>query len=206
MPSFNSRQLLQNLQQDVSNLLHTLNSRIVAQPHASLLRPPAEGSWNVVQCLDHLNSYSRFYIPGLVRAIEEAEQRGLAATPNFKSGWLGNYFTNLMAPQPNGKPKSAMKAPKGHRPTLQPDVDVVLAAFAADQRSLLQLLSRAEHINIARVRVATSLTPLIKMSAGDTFRFLIAHEQRHMLQALRALLTVTGNNHTALSVQSLAEA
>ena len=204
MGAFNSKTLLQELHNDVSSLLNVLNSRIMPQPRAALLQPPAPGSWSVIQCLDHLNSYGLYYLPQLKAALDRGEHRGFPAAATFKSGWLGNYFTNLMQPKPDGALKSKMQAPKDHRPTPQPDAEKVLAEFTAQQEQLLRLLERAQRTNIGRVRVPISLTKLIKLSAGDTFRFLIAHEQRHILQALRALLVATGNNNTAVSMQYLA--
>ncbi|AWO01724.1 DinB family protein [Chitinophaga alhagiae] len=205
MPTFNSQTLLQQLQGDVSSLLNVLHTRIMPQPHAALLSQPAPGGWSVIQCLDHLNSYGLYYLPQLEAALGKGEQLGLPAKPAFKSGWFGNYFTNMMQPRPDGALKSKMNAPKGHRPVPQPAAAQVLDEFAAQQQRLLQLLQRAGQTDIGRLRVPTSLTRLIKLSAGDTFRFLIAHEQRHMLQALRALLAATGNNHTAVSMQHLAD-
>lgn len=203
MPTFNSQTLLEQLQGDVNSLLNVLHTRIMPQPRAALLRQPAPGSWSVVQCLDHLNSYGLYYLPQLEAALKRGEQLRLPAKSAFKSGWLGNYFTNLMQPQPDGALKSKMNAPKGHRPVPQPDAEQVLHEFAAQQQRLQQLLQRAGQTDMGRLRVPISLTKLIKLSAGDTFRFLIAHEQRHMLQALRALLVATGNNNTAVSMQHL---
>ncbi len=204
MPAFDSKTLLQQLHNDVSSLLNVLNTRIMPQPHAALLQPPAPGSWSVIQCLDHLNSYGRYYLPHLKAALDKGAHRGFPAAVKFKSSWIGNYFTNLMQPKPDGALKSKMQAPKDHRPVPQPDAAKVLAEFTAQQEQLLRLLERARQTDIGRVRVPISITKLIKLSAGDTFRFLVAHEQRHMLQALRALLVVTGNNNTAVSMQYLA--
>ena len=204
MATFHTAALLQSLHNDVSSLLNVLNTRIMPQPPAALLKPPAPGSWSVIQCLDHLNSYGHYYLPQLEAALEKGERKGLAARPEFKSRWFGNYFTNLMQPKPDGALKSRMNAPRGHRPVPQPDAAMVLAEFEVQQQRLLQLLTRAQQTDIGRLRVPTSLTSLLKLSAGDTFRFLIAHEQRHMLQALRALLVATGNNNTAVSMQYLA--
>lgn len=206
MPTFNTQALLQSLHDDVSSLLNVLNTRIMPQPHAALLKSPAPGSWSVIECLDHLNNYSFYYLPQLHAALEKGERLGLAATPEFKSGWFGNYFTNLMQPKPDGALKSKMTAPKNSRPAAQPDAASVLADFDAHQQRLLLLLKRATNTDIGRLRIPTSLTKLLKLSTGDTFRFLIAHQQRHMIQALRALLVVTGNNHTAVSMQHLAGA
>jgi hypothetical protein len=203
MPTFNSDTLLQDLSNDVNGLLNVLRTRIQPQPHAVLLEQPAPGSWSVIQCLDHLNSYGHYYLPHLHNALSKGEQKGIPAKPLFRSGWLGNYFTNLMQPKPDGALRSRMQAPQGYRPVIQPDAELVITEFISQQEQMLELLRRAGSTDIGHFRIPTSLTRFIKMSAGDTFRFLIAHEQRHMLQALRAMLAYGGGGFTAVSMQYL---
>lgn len=203
MPTFNAANLLQDLSNDVNNLLQVMRTRIEHQPHVVLLQQPAPGSWSVVQCLDHLNSYGHYYLPQLHKVISKGEQQSIPAKPLFKSGWLGNYFTNLMQPKPDGALRSRMQAPQGYRPVQQPDASLVIKEFISQQEQMLELLRRAEATDIGHFRVPTSLTRFIKMSAGDTFRFLIAHQQRHMLQALRAMLAYGGGSFTAVSMQYL---
>ncbi|MBO9152665.1 DinB family protein [Chitinophaga sp. GCM10012297] len=205
MPVFQAAALLQNLRNDVKGLLSAFNTQIVTQSNAVLLQQPAPGSWSAAQCLDHLNGYGNFYLPALEQAINKAVHNQWNATPEFRSGWLGNYFTNLMQPKPDGALKSKMNAPKGHRPAPQLDAPAILAEFISQQEKMLALLQRAEKVNITRMRVPTSLSSLLKLNAGDTFRFLIAHQQRHMLQALRAVHSASGGNQTAVTMQYLEE-
>ncbi|GEP95343.1 DinB family protein [Chitinophaga cymbidii] len=203
MPSFNTHALLQDLRSDVNAILNVTHTRIKDQPEAVNLQQPASGKWSAVQCLVHLNGYGRYYIPQLQAALQKGEQKQLAARPVFRSSWLGNYFTSLMKPQEDGALRSTMQAPKGYRPAPEADAQAVIAEFVQQQQQLLELLDRAEKTDIARLKVPTSLSKFIRLSTGDTLRFLIAHEQRHMLQALRALLVVTGSSATAISMQSL---
>lgn len=203
MPSFNSHTLLQDLRNDVNAILNVTHTRIKNQPDAANLQLPAPGKWSAAQCLVHLNGYGRYYIPQLQAALQRGEQKHLAARPVFRSSWLGNYFTGLMKPQEDGALRSTMQAPKGYRPAPEADAQAVIAEFVQQQQQLLELLDRAEKVDIARLKVPTSLSKFIRLSAGDTLRFLIAHEQRHILQALRALRVATGNSATAISMQSL---
>lgn len=203
MPVFQAAALLQSLRNDVDGILNAFRTKIASQPQAVLLQQPAPGSWSAAQCLDHLNGYGRFYLPALEQAINKAEKNNWTAVPKFRSGWLGNYFANLMQPKPDGALRSKMKAPKGHRPIPQLDAPAIVAEFIAQQEKMQALLQRAGKINLTRLRVPTSLSSLLKLNAGDTFRFLIAHEQRHLLQALRSINSVTGSTQTAVTMQYL---
>lgn len=80
-----------------------------------------------------------------------------------------------------------MKSPKDHRPAAFLDPVPVLATFIKDQYVLLDLLEKAKAKNIGRIRVPVSLSRFIRLKAGDTFRFLVAHEQRHFLQIKQVL-------------------
>ena len=55
-------------------------------------------SWSAAQCIEHLNMYGRYYIPALRKAIDLAENKGFQPNETYKSGWIGNYFYNLMLP------------------------------------------------------------------------------------------------------------
>lgn len=202
MPLFNSHTFLQDLRSDINAVLNVTHTRIRPRTDAVNLQQPAPGSWSVVQCLEHLNGYGHHYIPRLQAAISRGEQQQLSAKPVFRSSWLGNYFTNLMKPKEDGGLRSKMQAPKGHRPAPQADAQAVIAEFILQQEQLLELVDRAAKVDIRKLKVPTSLSKFIRLSTGDTLRFLVAHEQRHMLQALRALHVVTGDFSTAVSMQS----
>jgi uncharacterized damage-inducible protein DinB len=100
---------------------------------------------------------------------------------------LGNYFTRMMLPQNVMGATNKMKAPKGYRPELVQDATKVLEEFLAHQNKLLQLLELSRQQDLNSIRIPVSITKMIKLKLGDTFRFLIAHEQRHMVQARNAV-------------------
>ena len=87
----------------------------------------------------------------------------------FSPGWLGNYFTNLMKPQPGGK-VSKMNSPKDHRPVKILESHLVVSEFIDQQERLLQLLRKSTSANWD-VRVPISLTQLIKLKLGDVLCF-----------------------------------
>jgi len=191
MSSINSEVLLQTLRQQVSGFQATVTQDFSHLPAPILLASPAYGKWSVAQCLEHLNSYGRYYIPVLEKALQKAEQLRSTPAKDFKGSWIGNYFTNLMQPRENGQLRSRMKSPKDHQPSAKLDSDLVIRTFLQQQQAIGGLLQRAQKVNIQTVKVPISISRWIKLSAGDTFRFLIAHEQRHLLQASQALATMT---------------
>lgn len=182
MKSWKADELLEQLQENVRSLI-VQGKRLMHHEPAHLLQQPAPGGWSVAQVLAHLNAYSRYYH----REMEKSLQKNKPARVTFKPGWLGNYFTNMMLPGADGEVRNKMKAPKGYRPDPLLDAKEVVQEFLQHQQHLLQLLEKARGKNIGALRIPVSIAPLIRLKLGDTFRFLIAHEQRHFIQVHRIL-------------------
>lgn len=187
MSPVKSNELLQGLRKQIVAIQYKAANRFGESTDGMLQHFPAQGKWSAVQCLEHLNTYGRYYLPQLENAITSAEKKNSRSETSFKSSWLGSYFTRLMQPKEDGQLRSRMKSPKGHIPALNPDVATVLQEFIEQQQQLEALLVRAEKINIRQYKVPTSLSRFIKLSVGDTFGFLTAHINRHILQAERAM-------------------
>ncbi|GAB3920922.1 DinB family protein [Larkinella terrae] len=200
MRTFQTDELLEQLTKDTQTLIQTVTDAFRPMTDADLNRQPAPDRWSIAQCLEHLNSYGHYYIPMLEAAIAKGEENRLPPAPTFQSGWLGNYFANSMQPQANGSIALKMKAVKAHTPGPKQDASAVLNLFLEQQEAILELLDRASRVNIQKLRVPISIARFIRLSTGDTFRFLIAHEQRHVLQALRVATEL--NLHPKISVES----
>lgn len=186
--TFETPILLNELYQQVDVLLNTAKEQLLKEQELVLLRQPAPEKWSAAQCLDHLNGYARFYIPAIEKAIAGKLSGSLlpAPSPVFKSGWLGDYFTKMMLPKADGHPGMKMQAPKGYRPLANLDAKAVVNEFIGWQESMQKVLEQAKMVKLESIRIPTTLGSWLKFSLGDTFRFVIAHEQRHMAQALRA--------------------
>lgn len=176
MRVYNSTELLETLRNDVEQLLSRVED-IKKMSDTSLNEQPSPGKWSIAQVLEHLNSYNRYYLPEIKQSLSKKTN----FKPVFKPGLFGNYFTNMMAPK-DRKVTNKMKAPKDHTPAEKLDAQKVIAAFIDGQQRLLQLLKMAEKADIGKLKVPISISRFIKLKLGDTFRFLIAHQQRHFLQ------------------------
>jgi hypothetical protein len=176
---------------DKSQLLDTLEA--AAEQHlqhavrhfqnlsADVLREPsASGGWSIAQCLEHLNRYGNFYLPAISRAL--SRKKGDPANPTFTGTWIGHYFTRMMQPE-TGKRK--IKAMKAYAPPPDLDASAVVAEFIHQQETLMRLLMQARQADLTATRVPLSIAPFLRMRLGDVFGFIIAHDERHIQQALR---------------------
>jgi hypothetical protein len=170
--------LLDNLQADTREIILQTNRLLTKDPEL-LLQQPGEGKWSIAQIIEHLNSYGRYYLPLIEKSLTNVK-----ATPTqfFTPGWLGNYFAKSMLPNKQGYVTNKMKAPKNHRPAIDIDSRMVINEFLAQGQLLLRLLDKAGTTDLEKIKIPISISRFIKINLGDTFRFLIAHHQRHFVQ------------------------
>lgn len=187
MAKFKSEELLTDLKTDVQRIAEA-GAFFKSVDKNKLVYAPKDGKWSIVQILEHLNAYSRYYLPAIEASFSEKKTEKAAW---FNSGFLGDYFTKSMKPTNVYEVKNKMKAMKAYTFPNSLNVDTVMNEFAAHQEKLLQLLDTAQHVNLNEIRIPITLTRIVKLKLGDILRFLIAHEQRHMIQA-RNTLNIVG--------------
>jgi uncharacterized damage-inducible protein DinB len=184
MKKFKSEDLLDELKSDVEGLTAAAKHiKEVADP-VKLTYPPEEGKWSVAQILEHLNSFNRYYLPAIEKEITVISNNVPAW---FVPGFWGDYFTNMMKPKTVFEVKNKMKSPKANRPDRGLNVETVFTEFLQHQQKLINLLETAKKRDLNSIKIATSISKMLRLKLGDTFRFLIAHEQRHMVQARNAI-------------------
>lgn len=133
-------------------------------------------SWNTLECIEHLNLYGRFYIPEINKRINSTQT---ISQEVFSSGLLGNYFANSMLPKAK---LNKMKTFKNMNPIHKNLDRDVLDEFISQQNQMLELLEKSRKVNLGKVKSSISITSLIKLKLGDTFRIVINHNTRHIQQ------------------------
>ncbi|SFN15403.1 DinB superfamily protein [Paenimyroides ummariense] len=174
----------ENLIKELIELTHehlTFAEALLLKIDAELNKRFTNESWSVLECLEHLNLYGNFYLPEIKNRIETSTTK---ATTEFKSGWLGNYFAQSMLPK---EKLNKMKAFKSMNPIHSSLSKTTVTVFIDQQNQLLDLLNAAKDVDLNKVKTNISITTLIKLKLGDTFRFLIYHNKRHIVQAEKVL-------------------
>ncbi|MTI31603.1 DinB family protein [Xanthovirga aplysinae] len=139
----------------------------------------APDSWSILECLEHLNLYGDFYLVEIENRILKAPKSQHSL--KFKSGFLGNYFAQSMLPK-KGKIKK-MKTFKDKNPLNSELSFSTLERFLKQQEKMLNLLEEARKLDLMKCKTAISISKWIKLQLGDTFRVVIYHNERHILQA-----------------------
>jgi len=125
---------------------------------------PAEGSWSILDCLEHLNVGVTKTLPAFDRSIAEGRAKGQTSNGPFRYGWFARMVAGSMEPPP----KWRMRSPK-----------LIRVAPATTRRSAEVL----PEFDLAHVRVISPVNRLLRMPLGSYFNFILAHDRRHLWQA-----------------------
>ncbi|KAA3637932.1 MAG: DinB family protein [Bacteroidetes bacterium] len=180
--TFSSNDLLADLKNKTEELIEIAEKNFSRLSPEVLNKRPAPEKWSIAECLEHLNRYAEYYHDMIDRKMKASSHM---AKPKFRSGIFGNYFSNIMEVK-NGKMKK-MHSPKDKNPIHSEIPEGIVDRFLEQQRKMITLIDRAKSKNLAKVRIPITIAPWLKLKLGDTFRFSVNHNERHVLQAFNAL-------------------
>lgn len=173
-------QLLTELKTQTERIIQTVETKFIALPDDRLNLKPAADKWSVLECFEHLNLYSQYYLT----ALESAISRTAPAQPQeMKYTWIGKKSVAMMHPS-NMKKQKTFKKMIPAKSKLTRDV---LATFLNDQQRILRMIEKASLLNISKAVVPVEFFKLLKMNIAETLEFVIVHEQRHLIQAENVL-------------------
>jgi hypothetical protein len=142
---------------------------------------PAPERWSPGQIVNHLNLAGGDYVFRIARALEGARARGLRDRGDYRPGLIGGMLVRSMEPPP----RKRFKAPRIWQPANAgpaPDRERELARWHALHDALEAQVRAAAGLDLRRIRIASPVSRLIRMSVGDALALLLAHERRHLLQ------------------------
>jgi len=140
----------------------------------------APGKWSIAECLAHLNVTGQVYLPLIERRVNQARAEKVLGRGPFRHGFLGNLF--IRATEPPVK-RIRVKAPKIFAPQPEHMLAVIVPAFMSLQEYLLRQIRAADGLDLGRVKITSPVGRLLKLSLGQVFAFIAAHERRHLWQA-----------------------
>jgi hypothetical protein len=141
---------------------------------------PSPVDWCMIECIAHLEAAAVPYHPRIRVAIDRTRERNLHSTGPFRSNFLVRAFIRSLEPTAQRK----MKAPALFQPQQVGVLDVgVIERYLRSLRELVELIHAADGWDISRVRLASPITPLIRLNIGEALWLLVAHAERHLQQA-----------------------
>jgi hypothetical protein len=175
-----STQLLKELKANTENHIKRVSAFLeMSDTHLNHRHGPK--SWTVLECIEHLNRYGDYYIPAIQESMEVSQE---PVAEYFKSGMLGNYFAKTMLPKAK---MTKMSTFKDKNPLGSALDKATIRRFNQQQLDMLDLLEFAATKDLNAIKIPITISRFIKFKLGDTFRFLIYHNERHIQQAERVV-------------------
>ena len=148
---------------------------------------PDPDRWSVGQNLVHLALTNHSYVKAVDDAVEEARSRGDVADPPYRHPWLGRWFIRVLEPPARLKVKTFSRLePPESRPK-----EEALEDFEAAQGEVRRSMGSANGVDLGRARFPSPFLGALKLSVGQAFRIILAHNRRHFHQ-IRGILDHDG--------------
>ena len=172
---------LEEYQQQIERIGGQAKSLVAGLSEPQFTWRPAPHDWSIQECLAHLTMVGQQQIRSIDSAIQTARAQGLTGNGPFRYGFLERAILRQTEPPVRRK----FSAPRRFRPVHGQPVTAILPTFLHVQREFIRLAGQAEGLDLARVKVATPISRLFKLSLGMTLAQQAAHERRHLEQARR---------------------
>ncbi len=179
MAIYKKQQLLSELL-DRTDLISSSVQNFMRLSNEELNAQPAPGKWSIAAVFEHLNITNDIYIRRILKKMQQAPDIDGSL---FRSGWLGDLAYEQIMPRPNGTVLK-LKAPHLLRPSGdQLNGHEVLNRFLQQMDMIHDILRHAASKDLERIRIPLASTRMVSLRLGDSLRFVIAHCERHLLQA-----------------------
>lgn len=179
-----SEVLLEDLEQLMRRLSEIVEREFVSLSHTQLNWKESPKCWSIAECLHHLNIISGYYINLFMQRIEMGIQRSYKPKKTFKLRYLGNYMVNSVRLNEDNQLQNKIKTPKAYNPELSSfKGGEVIQLYLQYQKDMLDVLQASRAVDLSKVRVPIAIFRLIKLRLGDMLRFVIFHNERHLVQA-----------------------
>jgi hypothetical protein len=171
---------------DRTEVLKASTQPFLRLPDEQLYFQPGPGKWSIPEIYGHLNLCLDQYIRSILSRIALAPDH---PSDVYRSSWLGDWLYERIMPRADGS-VFKLKSLQAHSPAVKapPDGREEIEAFQRHCDALDDILRHVWTKDLRRIKIPFLLNGLIRLRLGDMLRFLVAHGERHLLQAQRIMV------------------
>jgi hypothetical protein len=140
---------------------------------------PSADRWSIAECLDHLNQVAVRVVPEFEQELKAARRHLEANGPLWRPNWLERLFIRAVGPNPGFK----VEVPKLYRPASESRANEVMDPFLDLHGRLLACIAQSRDADLSRIKVASPVTPLLRLRLGAWFSASAVHVAYHVEQA-----------------------
>jgi len=142
---------------------------------------PSENEWSIIECLDHVIHYNQQYFPQLEEKINLGFDKKKPMS-SYRSTYHGNMLVGVVSPDSSYKLKSSPQT----QPKLNSVAEICKNAEAMITRCI-QIIQKAVGCDLNNIFVVSLENPLVKLPLGDSLKFIVEHQLRHLNQIRRII-------------------
>lgn len=172
----------EQLLQQSNKIKNYVKSDVAELPANKLNWKPNEKKWSALEVVSHLNRVYEKYLDNFEIAISSAPELPNDQTLDYQSSLLGRISIYTMKPK-GRKRKFKMKTFDFFNPISEPDKkNITIDLFLKNKEVFNDLIKKARSKNLKNIKMPTALGDKMKFYVPECFRFILAHEERHIVQ------------------------
>lgn len=176
------KELLLNLNDRVKLIEDRFNSEIKSVPLKILNIKPSIKSWSAIECIEHLNQIGLFYVSEFERVVQLVTN--VNKEESTQSTFMGRLMLSLMLPKKDNV-TFKMKTFKQFKP-IEINENECINGFINQLERIKRVLKEIDSIEISDVKINSAIGSYLKFNLSDALQFVIAHIERHLIQAVKA--------------------
>ncbi len=151
-------------------------------PSEMLVWKGNDKEWSVEEIIDHLSIVYSLYSPKLDKVINESEELISGVMSEYRKTLFGRLSIYSQRPK-RGKVKFKMKTFDFFEPKAKAgEGSRIIEKFKIDKQKFAEIIQLAKTKNLSKTKVSTALGERVKFYIPECFEFLLAHEERHLVQ------------------------
>lgn len=174
---------LESLKSQVDTLNEEASWRFAKLNKSQLNWKPDPESWSIAQCLDHLITTNRQYIPQIEAVIEGKKKM----TFWERLPWLPRLFGQMLIRSVDPAQQKKVKTFEVFEPRESALPDTIVEDFCEHNLLLKSLMNRSDGVDHQQTIITSPAAFYITYSLHDAFTLMVLHEKRHVNQARRLL-------------------
>jgi uncharacterized damage-inducible protein DinB len=145
---------------------------------------PKDRGWSIGLCFVHLMKANAAYFPLLSSVIDGTTRTRLLERIPVLPGLWGNLILKMVEPETARR----SRAPKVFLPLLKEVPGDIVERFIEQQHELLALMTQLGSVDLDETTITSPALAIVTYSLRDALSIIVAHEERHLLQARRVLV------------------
>jgi hypothetical protein len=143
---------------------------------------PAQNSWSIGECFEHLIRSNSPYIEYYKDALKNNSNNSAEKIP-FKHSLIGRLIIKSVKPST----KMKVKTPVAFNPINSSIEENIVHNFLEMHKTIMELIAKCKSVDLSGIKIHSPFNKLVRYNLGDSFKITMLHSRRHIQQAERVM-------------------